>query len=226
MCDVVRADSKVHKFFQDYAPQTDLLPLHIPGSLDVDTIKAALPDENDNDEEIISKLQRTVHSDGFMPMKAAQRKGKSLWVENSDCEKFMDIKADHGEEVANEVKRAWLEIQNNSQLVAGRRVPWEHCPSKKPSGVTSREPLSVAEIIMSLSHRLFTLAHHESKNSGENDDVCQRKNEIEDANETFGKDRAEKYEEMFRRTARQMNTFLEEDPDGPMDANGAKGENA
>ena len=86
--------------------------------LDTECIESAMgwepgsaADDEDN-AKFISELQETVNSDAFMPMKpyhGKNKKGEDVceWVENADCKDFMDIKLNHGEEVAKEVKRAW-----------------------------------------------------------------------------------------------------------------------
>lgn len=74
--------------------------------------------------------------------------------DNDECEKFMDIQTEHGQEIFQEVGRAWLQLRNFSTLVSGCRVPWH--PQKQ-------RLLGNDEIVMTLVAQLMKLAGRKPK---------------------------------------------------------------
>ena len=79
--------------------------------------------------EKVSEHQELIYDNDFMPKKPKEIETdggvkKTIWVDNPDCEKATDIQASCGQEIYQEVGRAWLEVQDLRDETSGAQVPW------------------------------------------------------------------------------------------------------
>ena len=108
------------------------MPLWQPGTLDSTVFEDSIEDERER-AEVLSKLQTILNDDTFRPKKAQQVDESAVWVENVEEERYLKIKREHGDVIANEVSRAWVEIQKYGDMVSStNRLPW-HAKEKRAS---------------------------------------------------------------------------------------------
>lgn len=146
--------------------------------------------------EILSKLQETVFdNDTFRPIVVKMVDNKAVNVPNPDCAELLRIINEHGEDVANEVRRAWEELQKYGHGLAAHtdRVPWHNKESR---------PLRLDEIIMLLSVACF-------KTEGLGDDEMVSEEE-EDGDGNAASDDTVKGR--FKRVVRDYGSLVEKQP--------------
>ena len=132
-----------------------VIPTHLNGSLRTEVYESEYGDEEDLLAEKVSEHQSLIYDNDFTPKipKEVERGGekKIIYVDNHDCEEYMDIQAEDGQEIFQEVGRAWLEYQNLRSLTSGNQVPWN---SKK------RRLLDNDEVVMVLTAKLMEVTGH------------------------------------------------------------------
>jgi len=105
-----------------------IMSTHIIGSLRPDVYERRY-DDDDELAEKVSEHQELIYDNDFMPKKPKEIETdggvkKTIWVDNPDCEKATDIQASCGQEIYQEVGRAWLEVQDLRDETSGAQVPW------------------------------------------------------------------------------------------------------
>ena len=104
-----------------------IMSTHVIGSLRPDVYERRY-DDDDELAEKVSEHQELIYDNDFMPKKPKEieKDGikKTIWVDNPDCEKATDIQEECGQEIYQEVGRAWLEVQDLRDETSGAQVPW------------------------------------------------------------------------------------------------------
>lgn len=141
----------------DEEDKFQMIPVHQPGTLDAEVFKAKFSGsvQEDKAPEIQAELQADAFDDSFRPLTVKSVQNKDIWVENTECARYLIIKQKYGEEIASEVRRAWQEMQNHQYKSASTRlVPWHAKESR---------PLTTSEIIMLLAIRCIKAAEKEDE---------------------------------------------------------------
>ena len=159
----VDSDSEVDEISKETVGS--IMATHLIGSLRKEIYEDVYGDDKDLLAETLSEHQKLIYDDSFVPKKPkeVERSGKKkiIWVDDPECERYMEIQAEHGQEIFQEVGRAWLESQNLSDLTSGAQVPWN---SKK------RRLLENDELVMVLTAKLMKVTGHKPSELGNNED--------------------------------------------------------
>lgn len=143
---------------EDFEPITkedagSIIATHVVGSLRKKVYEDQYGEEGeDKVASAMSEHQKLIYDDLFIPKKAKEveirGEKKTVWVDDPDCKKYVEIQAEHGTEIFQEVGRAWLEVQNLGDLTSGAQVPWN--PMK-------RCVLENDEVVMRLTAKIMEL---------------------------------------------------------------------
>ena len=125
------------------------IPTHLIGSLDSERYETTYGDSNDNLVKKVSEHQKLIYSNNFMPKKPKEieKDGikKTIWIDNPNCEKYMDILAENGKEIFDEVGRAWLEVQELRDKTSGVQVPWNWNNPKNKKRMLDNDEIIMAQ---------------------------------------------------------------------------------
>jgi len=110
-----------------------IMSTHLIGSLRPEVYELGLDDNNDDDDDYLaqklSEHQELIYDNDFMPKKPKEIESKdgvkkTIWVDNPDSEEYMNIQDECGQDIYQEVGRAWLEVQDLRDETSGAQVPW------------------------------------------------------------------------------------------------------
>jgi hypothetical protein len=139
--EAMTASVMFQRWLNDNIRSLIVVPLHIPGSLNVEIIETSKLLKSQVSEskgrpskkvllaQTMNKLQAIINGEqarGYLPMNpVTQPNGITVYKNNNECTVHKQIEGEHGEAVVKEMRRAWLEREITGNPTKGtEEVPW------------------------------------------------------------------------------------------------------